>query len=236
LPINLHQEWTLAVAGSRFGPYDAHTILSLIAAHRLEPAECMVWQPGLDDWLPLSAVPELSSDVPRSRNPTIPEPSPRRVVPQRAEGKTDVNNAAIDDLLELPWINLVLARELMQEREKRQGFKSVEDLGHFLQLQPHEVEALRDRVIFGETTQPSRLLDLNHASEEEIAQLPGIGPIFAKRAVSSRAECGGFNTFEDFVAVLDLTPPIASRLAALVTVTPVEIEQPAGHVRRIVDY
>lgn len=46
-----------------------------------------------------------------------------------------------------------------------------------------------------------RKLDLNSASEEELALLPGVGPALARRLVSERQERGRFRTWAEVDAV-----------------------------------
>ena len=57
----------------------------------------------------------------------------------------DLNNASLDDLLILPGITIVKAKKLIDERNKRRGFKTIEDVGHFLDFQPHQVERLKEK-------------------------------------------------------------------------------------------
>jgi competence protein ComEA len=40
-------------------------------------------------------------------------------------------------------------------------------------------------------------LDLNHASEEELRRLPGVGPVLAARIVEARASAGPFTSVDD---------------------------------------
>ncbi|MGZ4032298.1 MAG: helix-hairpin-helix domain-containing protein, partial [Tumebacillaceae bacterium] len=68
------------------------------------------------------------------------------------------------------------------------------------------------------------LIDLNHATEEEIATLPGIGMIYAKRAVSEREAMGGFQSLEQFAQKLGFKPHVAQRIQHLVTLTPLKKE------------
>jgi DNA uptake protein ComE-like DNA-binding protein len=243
LPPVAHQEWTLAVGGEQFGPYDGETIRSLVAAHRIDPAECIAWRPGLADWVPLNQIMELSAGLPARLRPTERRPLASQLTAagiqasdHAAAEQVDINTASIDALLELPWINLVLAKELAQERDRRGGFTSLEEVGEFLQLQPHEVEALRRRVTFGTYSGQVALLDLNQATETELAQLPGIGPIFAKRAVRIRTERGGFRSVDELTGALNLSPRIAARIKEVVQVAPLPVEQASGPPRRIVDY
>lgn len=44
-------------------------------------------------------------------------------------------------------------------------------------------------------------LDLNTATAEELAELPGIGPELAKRILAYREACGGFSTVEELMEV-----------------------------------
>jgi competence protein ComEA len=46
-----------------------------------------------------------------------------------------------------------------------------------------------------------RKLDLNSASEEELALLPGVGPSLARRLVSERTARGGFRAWDEVDAV-----------------------------------
>lgn len=59
-----------------------------------------------------------------------------------------------------------------------------------------EVEAPREEVLPDLTP-----LDLNTATEEELAELPGIGPELARRVVEYRAEKGPFQKIEDMMEV-----------------------------------
>ena len=100
------------------------------------------------------------------------------------------------------------------------------------------VSPFPDRHAPGDTA----LIDLNRASEEQIASLPGINLIMAKRAVSLRDARGGFDSLEDFSHALGLKPHIKERIRPMVTVGPkAEDPTPSGAEReggfgRIVDY
>jgi DNA uptake protein ComE-like DNA-binding protein len=102
----------------------------------------------------------------------------------------------------------------------------------------------RQRRGAGENLHPSAsqasrqpLVDLNHASEQELAALPSIGIILAKRAVDLRETRGGFRSVEDFGEALDLKPHKVERIRPLVsTSTPVQRSQPPESPGRVVDY
>lgn len=64
------------------------------------------------------------------------------------------------------------------------------------------------------------LVDLNHASVDEIARLPGIDAELAMRAVTLRGEIGGFDSVLDFAHLLDVEPELADGLQDRAIVLP----------------
>lgn len=58
--------------------------------------------------------------------------------------------------------------------------------------------------------------DINNCTEEEIAALPGISVIIAKRAVKRREEMGGFKSIDEFFALLKLKPHMQEQLRDLI--------------------
>lgn len=76
-------------------------------------------------------------------------------------------------------------------------------------------------------------IDLNKATEEEIASIPAVGRILAKRIVAKRQELGGFTSFEQFVETIGLKPHTAEKLKPLVTFSHAKKEPRRG---RIIDY
>ena len=85
-------------------------------------------------------------------------------------------------------------------------------------------------------TEAAEPLDLNSATEESLAALPGIGPILAKRIVEERSSRGGFQSLEDLAATVDLKPHVLQRLPGSLTVLP-RSEGSTGRSRgRVVDF
>lgn len=62
----------------------------------------------------------------------------------------------------------------------------------------------------------SLIIEVNNATEQEIATLPGMTDILAKRVVALRQERGDFSSLDEFSAVLGLKPHIVERLRPLV--------------------
>ncbi len=53
----------------------------------------------------------------------------------------------------------------------------------------------------GPSKAPAEILDINQASAEDFAKLPGIGPKLAQRIVTFREKHGPFRRVEDLMAV-----------------------------------
>jgi competence protein ComEA len=61
-------------------------------------------------------------------------------------------------------------------------------------------------------------VDLNHASESELEDLPGIGPVLAERIVQWRAEHGRFTSVDELAEVDGIGQKLLTRLRPLVRV------------------
>ncbi|QJC50284.1 helix-hairpin-helix domain-containing protein [Paenibacillus albicereus] len=82
----------------------------------------------------------------------------------------------------------------------------------------------------------SRTVELNSATEQELAELPGIGLVLAKKAVQERLACGGFQSFEQFCTATGLKPHIVERIRPLVAVqAPASKSVPASS-GRVIDF
>jgi DNA uptake protein ComE-like DNA-binding protein len=60
----------------------------------------------------------------------------------------NVNAAPLEDLLLLPGVAYASAEMLISERDRRSGFRNVEEIGSLLGFRPHETERLRSRITF----------------------------------------------------------------------------------------
>lgn len=56
------------------------------------------------------------------------------------------------------------------------------------------------------------VIDINTASEEEIAKVPGIGALFAKKVVEARGKENGFTSFDHFAEVLSIQPHLIGKM------------------------
>ncbi|WP_043931127.1 GYF domain-containing protein [Bacillus sp. EB01] len=149
------EEWHLAANGQRFGPYDRSTVERLAETGQIHVGETLVWKKGRNDWSPLLeeeifaklAVSSTSSP------PPLPVRENRDVEtlfeePQESVFSIDINKATLDELICLPGMTLNSAKLIIQERERRGGIRSLEELGVLLSLKPHVVEKLKPLVWF----------------------------------------------------------------------------------------
>lgn len=89
-----------------------------------------------------------------------------------------------------------------------------------------------------ESTQTEKVkkIDLNSASEAEIASIKAIGLILAKKVLLKRKELGGFESFEQFVKVIGLNEHKAEKIKPLVEISvkeKVATQQSSG---RLIDF
>lgn len=80
------------------------------------------------------------------------------------------------------------------------------------------------------------LVDINNCSEEEMAQLPGVGTILAKKAIEVRKEKGGFSSKQEFFDALLLKPHIIERLADRIIVNSASEKKEKLNKTRVVDF
>ncbi len=169
------------------------------------------------------------------------EEKARRSRPFEPGEKIDPNVAGEVDLDRLPGVGASRARRIVQEREENGPFASVEDLARVSGVGAASVERLRPflrvdpprgvrvaapasspaMVVTAGESSSSRsggLVDLNRATESQLRELPGIGPVTADRIVAYRGEHGGFRTTEELMEVSGIGPKTFARIAPMVTV------------------
>jgi hypothetical protein len=76
-------------------------------------------------------------------------------------------------------------------------------------------ELARDSQMLG-----SDLVDINHASVDELASLPGVDRRLARKIVHTRDEVGGFSSLYDLGHLLDLDAPLVDGMARRVVCLP----------------
>lgn len=74
----------------------------------------------------------------------------------------------------------------------------------------------------GEEKKPSKVVNINTAPAEELAQLPGVGQEIARRIIRHRARSGKFRTVDELLVVRGISAKKLEKLRPYVTV-----EEPA---------
>lgn len=86
----------------------------------------------------------------------------------------------------------------------------------------------------------NKSIDINTASESELASLPGIGSILAKKAINHRETKESFNSIDEFAEILSLKPHVLERIKPLIIVNKIEPEYKTNEFSstsgRIVDF
>ena len=100
---------------------------------------------------------------------------------------------------------------------------------------PPIVQQPRESQMSSAPVTPSRL-DLNSATETQMAGLPGVGIILGKKALMERQRRGGFGSIDEFCEALGLKPHIAERVRPLVEIGPKGNLQGSSPSGRVIDY
>jgi len=89
------------------------------------------------------------------------------------------------------------------------------------------------------TSNLKKFLDINSCTEEELAELPGIGLILAKKAIKMRSEKGCFASVDEFIEKLNINPHYTEKLEEMLCCGSVQANEKPETVKvkgRMVDY
>jgi competence protein ComEA len=154
---------------------------------------------------------------------------------KKAAAKVDLNTATADELQELPGIGPARAAAIIKARP----FKTVADLKNVDGVSERLYDDLAPRVAVAAepasaatrkatttkkaempkavTTAPGSKVDLNHATAEELEELPGIGPARAAAIIKARP----FKTVADLKNVDEVPGRVYSEIEPRVVATPI---------------
>ena len=85
-------------------------------------------------------------------------------------------------------------------------------------------------------TEPIKKIDINSATEDEIAKLPGINVVVAKKIIKYRDEKDGFKTIEEFFSVMKIKKHFQDQLKSCVDVLPIKKAKKLKNTERIIDF
>lgn len=153
----------------------------------------------------------------------------RRAARPLAPGeRIDPGTAPLEELDRLPGVGPALARAIVEERRRGGPFGDRESLLRVPGIGPARLRRMARHLELpprrsspgpaGAAPGDGRILDLNRAGAEELADLPGVGPALAARIVALRVRRGGFTRVEELQEVRGLGPVRLSRLRGLVRV------------------
>jgi comEA protein len=157
--------------------------------------------------------------------------------------RIDPNTAAEDELDRLPRVGPGQARKIVAWRQAHGRFRTLADfdsvpgvgasllqaVAPYLTLPAAPAVAPPPRAETATRPPPpaasngsetGAVVDLNHASAEELQTLPGIGPALAARVVAWRTEHGPFGTVDELENVPGIGAKTATRLRPRVRASP----------------
>ena len=141
----------------------------------------------------------------------------------RGEIKININTADLSELRRLPTIGPVLAQRIIDDREKKGLFKKPEEILRVFGIGQRKYELIKDLIVVNEEAspkashQPREKLNLNTATQQELEELPGIGPVKARRIIQFRETRHGFSRVEDLSEIYGIGPKTIANLRTLVT-------------------
>jgi len=109
---------------------------------------------------PTSAVTPTATPSRRTKEPAPPpsnaRPPSRPLSPASVPELIDLNTATVDDIASLPGVGIATAHRIVEERNRRGGFASVDEAAVATKLQPHVRSRLQQGAVVSERPQPRR--------------------------------------------------------------------------------
>ncbi len=157
--------------------------------------------------------PAPNSALPSVRVPGLPASTTLQVQAQAQGGLIDINRATVQELERLKGVGPAIAKRIVEYRQAHGAFTRPEDLLNVRGIGKAKLSQLRPQITLtgggvSSVTRPAArtqtqggLIDINHASAQELERLKGVGPAIAKRIVEYRQAHGSFTRPEDLLNV-----------------------------------
>lgn len=130
--------------------------------------------------------------------------------------KIDVNQATVDDWLRLPGFSIHQARSLVELVRMGVQLVCLEDIAAVIDVPLHYLQTLEPILAFAYYDRLSSLspekINLNTATVEQIATIPGLNPDMAQKMTDNRQKHGKYQNIVDLKQRLDLNSHLTSQL------------------------
>lgn len=157
----------------------------------------------------------------------------------------DLNEAGAEEFALLPGIGEVLSQRIVNYRNAKKGFGSVEEISKVYGISPETYERILPYLRLENPSKPAapvkndfqaekpaeniaitklktgETLDLNTASLEELLKVPGIGQLSAQKIVDSRSHIGGFASVEHLALVGGIQAENFQKMKPFLKVSPI---------------
>jgi competence protein ComEA len=174
---------------------------------------------------PAGAVAYREASAARPERDSLAEQAARMARPLGRDETLDVDRVPASELARLPRIGPALAARIVEDREQRGPFGSLEALDRVAGVGPAVLDAVRRHATFSmppsatsEASQVPEIVTLNTASAQQLARLPAIGPVKARAIVEDRRRRGPFRRLEELTRVSGIGQATVERLRGLVRV------------------
>ncbi|UCD25705.1 MAG: helix-hairpin-helix domain-containing protein [Gemmatimonadota bacterium] len=140
--------------------------------------------------------------------------------PLAPDEKINIDRAPAEELARLPRIGPALAARIVADRAANGPFGSLAGLDRVAGVGPKLLDGIRVHATFSgrppEPDQRQGLVRLSTATEAELTQLPGIGPVKARAIVEYRRRHGPYLTVESLERVAGIGRATIDRIRQLV--------------------
>lgn len=190
----------------------------------------------------------IEESLPQQRQTEEPRQVPAPVVTRPPRRLFDVNRIGERELAMMPGMGPERARQAIALRESLGGFHSYDHFAEKLGFAPDAIERLRPLFIqpesdtqlnpeYVEAPDGRRILEINLASAQAIATLPGMDFDLARRAVALRDTDGPYRSIEDFRYRLGLSLEIMIQVSPIISTvrTPPTVAKGVKASGRIID-
>lgn len=130
----------------------------------------------------------------------------------------NINLASEDELLFLPGIKRELARNIIDYREKHDGFKYVSELLRVAGMSPKLFKNISDDITVDSTNDHEKVISLNMATFDELCLVKGLTPELVTRIVQRRTKRGLYRSPQDLLKIKGFNSTVLQLVSPYVTV------------------